>query len=453
VTSGRTAAVNASPGALVVIGAISVAVVAAFVGLGLLFREPSFLPVLMIGAALAVFLIAKPDWIVPVFIAVTWAALPGRLFGGLPSPVEAGGALLLLYAAYLALTHREVARNALVVMALLGIPLIASALVSPEGTAVPAGDLRELLFLFIAAMCVTGLGSAERVAVALVFAALILGLGGVWSILVGPTDLFPLIEDGPEVLPSAREAPRAGGPFGEPNFYALSLAAVTPLALHLVAIGGWYRLLGGSALAAIAGGILAAGSRGAAGAMLFALVAVAIVASNRQLRLGAVATVLVAAALVPLFGSQAESSANRSVGGRATENQVALAMMGDHPVAGVGPDRYDDLYRDYSRHIGDDPRPVREAHSLPLEIAAEQGIVGILGWLIAGGVVLAYSLSRGIWRHALGRALLISVATYLVGSLFLHGSQLRLLFMLVGVTLAYAASLGEARTAIPRAAQ
>jgi O-antigen ligase len=439
----RPVPLNATPAVLVTLGAIFVAGVAAFAGLALVFREPGFLPVLLVGAALAVFLIAKPAWIVPVFIAVTWAALPGRLFGGLPSPVEAGGALLVLFAVYQALARREVAVNALVVMALLGLPLLVSSLLSPGDAAVPFGDLRELLFLFIAALCVYGAGGAERVAVALVFAAVVLGLGGIWSVLVGPTDLFPLIEEGPEVLADAREAPRAGGPFGEPNFYALSLAALTPLALHLVTRGGWERALGGTALMAIAGAILAAGSRGAAGAMLFALLALAIVASSRQLRIGAFATVLIAAALVPFFASQTESSAERPVTGRATENRVALAMIGDHPIAGVGPNRYQAFYRDYSRDIGDDPRPVREAHSLPLEIAAEQGIVGVLGWLLAGGVALSYALSRGVWRRPLGRALVISVATYLAGSLFLHGSQLRLLFLLVGVTLAYAASLAE----------
>lgn len=437
------AALDDKEGALVALGAILVAEIAAFVGLALVVNQPGFLPVLIVGASLAVFLIARPDWIVPVFIGVTWAALPGRLFGGLPSPVEAGGLLLLLLAVYRALGRRELAANALVVMALIGIPLVASALVSPEGSTLPLDDLQQLLFLFIAALCLAGAAGAERATVVLVFTGLVLGLGGVWSILVGPTDLFPLIEDGPEVLPSAREAPRAGGPFGEPNFYALSLAALTPLALHLVTRSDWQRLLGGSALVAIAGGIFAAGSRGSALAMLFALLAAAVLAQSRHVRIGALATVLVAAALVPLFASQAESSANRPVSGRATENKVALAMMGDFPVTGVGPNHYESLYRDYSRHIGDDPRPVREAHSLPLEIAAEQGIVGILGWLLAGGVALLFAISRGAWRQPLGRALILSLATYLVGSLFLHGSQLRLLFLLVGMTLAYAASLGD----------
>jgi len=301
------------------------------------------------------------------------------------------------------------------------------------------GDLREVLFIFIVALCVFGASSAERVALALVVTALILGLGGIFSVLIGPSELFPVITDTTSLFEP--EAPRAGGPFGEPNFFALSLAALTPLALFVYSQGGWRKSLGLATLVATAGAIFAAGSRGAALAMLFALVAFALATSNRQLRLAAVGTVLTAAILLPIFASQAENSLGRSVSGRETENLVAVAMAGDHPLVGVGPGRYEALYRDYSRDIGDDPRSKREPHSLPLEIAAEQGFVGLLGWGVAAVVVLSYVLSRGIWRTMLGRALLLSVATYMVGSLFLHGSQLRLLFILVGLCLAYATDL------------
>lgn len=437
--AGLGPAPDAVSSAVLALGAVLVASLCALVGLGIAFREPAALPALLIAGGLSVFLLARPQWIVPVFIAVTWAALPGHVFGGLPSPVEAGGVLLLAFAAWRALGEPELTVRLILIMFLLAVPLVVSATLSPEGSALPFSDLRELLFMFIVALCVFGVGSAERVAVALVVAGLILGIGGIFSVLVEPTGLFPVITDVATAIEP--EAPRAGGPFGEPNFYALSLAALTPLALFVFAKGGWRRALGFSTLVAIAGAILAAGSRGAALAMLFALLAVAITTPNRQLRLAALATVLAAAALIPLFAGQAGNSASRSVGGRQTENTIAVAMLEDRPLVGVGPGRYEQLYRDYSRRIGDDPRPTREPHSLPLEIAAEQGIAGLIGWTLAAAVVLSYALSRGAWRTALGRALLLSVATYMAGSLFLHGSQLRLLFILVGVTLAYATQL------------
>ncbi len=432
-------ALNATPGVMLALGAILIAVFAALVALGLVSREPAVLPVLLLFGVLAVFLLERPAWIVPVFIALTWAALPGRMYAGLPSPVEVGGLLLLGLAAWRAFEWPRLAATTLLVSVFLALPLLVSAAVSPEGAMVPGGELRELAFIFIGALCVFGAGSVERVIIALVVVAAVLGLGGISSVLIGPTELFPLSVEPDFVI--NREAPRAAGPFGEPNFYALSMAALVPLALFLVTKGGWKRNLGFLALVAVAGGILAAGSRGAALAMLFALAAVAFSTPNRQLRLAAVATVLVAAATIPLFASQASSSASRTVGGRATENTIALTMFSDHPVTGVGPGRYEGLYRDYSRNIGDDPRSLREPHSLPLEIASEQGIVGVVGWIVAGFVAFSYALSRGIWRTPLGRALVLSVSTYLVGSLFLHGSQLRLLFILVGLMLAYAAQL------------
>lgn len=444
--AGQAPALGAAPNAMFALGAVLIASFGALIGLGLVFQEPAALPALLIGGAFGVFLLVRPRWIVPTFVGLTWAALPGHVFGGLPSPVEVGGLVLLAFAAWRALERPRLTANVLVIMLLLSLPLLVSAAVSPEGTTLPLKDLREVLFLFIIALCVFGAGSAERVVIALVVTGLILGIGGILSVLIGPTSLFPVITD--TVTALEPEAPRAGGPFGEPNFYALSMAALTPLALFVVAKGGWWRQLGLAALVAIAGAVLAAGSRGGAIAMLFGLVTVGITTPNRQLRFAALATVLVAAALIPLFSSQANSSTSRSVSGRETENRIALAMLEDHPLVGVGPERYEELYRDYSRKIGDDPRPAREPHSLPLQIAAEQGIIGLIGWAAAAIVVISYALSRGVWRTTLGRALLLAVATYLVGSLFLHGSQLRLLFILVGLTLAYATDL---HVAAPRA--
>lgn len=424
---------------LVALGAVLVTTLGALIGLGLVFRDPTALPILLGAAALGAFLVWQPRWIVPAFVGLTWAALPGHIFGGLPSPVEVGGLVLLAFAAWRALERPRLAANVLVVMLLLAVPLVVSAALSPEGAGFPTSSLRELLFLFIVALCVYGAGSAERVVTALVVTGLILGVGGICSILIGPSGLFPVITDVATAIEP--EAPRAGGPFGEPNFFALSMAALTPLALFVASRGGWRRWLGLVTLIAIAGAIFAAGSRGGAIAMLFALVAFGASTKSRQLRLAALATVIAALALAPFFAGQAESSSNRTVSGRETENQIALAMLGDYPVTGVGPGTYKVLYSDYSRNIGEDPRTTREPHSLYLEIAAEQGLVGLLGWGVAALLVLSYVLSRGIWRTTLGRALLLSIATYMVGSLFLHGSQLRLLFILVGLAMAYATDL------------
>lgn len=436
---GPTSGLELASDALVALGAAGVAALAALIGLGVVSREPALLPVVLGALTLASFLVWQPQWIVPAFVGITWAALPGHVFGGLPSPVEAGGVMLLAFAAWRALARPALAGAVLVMMVLLAVPLVVSAALGPEDAGFPASDLRELLFLFIAALCVFGAGSAERVITALVIAGLILGIGGICSVLIGPSGLFPVVTDVATAIEP--EAPRAAGPFGEPNFFALSLAALTPLALYVASRGSWRRWLGVAALIAIAGAILAAGSRGGALAMGFGLVAFAVTTQIRTVRIAAAATVVAAVVLLPFFAGQAESSSSRSVSGRETENRIALAMFGDYPITGVGPHQYENLYRQYSRNIGEDLRSIRAPHSLLLEIAADQGLVGIVGWSVAAILFLSYVLSRGAWRTTLGRALLLAVATYMFGSLFLHGSQLRLLFILVGLAMAYATDL------------
>lgn len=415
-----------------------IAVFGALIGLGIIFQEPdAFVPLVIVGAV-AIFLLAYPEWIIPGFIALTWAALPGHVFGGLPSPVEVGGLILLGYAAWRALQDPSLAGTTLLIAFFLAVPLAVGGMLSPDGNFIPGGPLHELLFFLIAALCVVGSANVERVAIALTVVALLLGIGAISSILIGPSEIFPVTTDvATAVVP---EAPRAAGPFGEPNFFALSMASLAPLALYVVTFPGSKRYLGIASLVAIAGAIMAAGSRGAAIAMVFALVAVGISTANRALRWAAVGVVLIALALLPFFSAQAGSSSGRSIEGRETENKVALAMFQAHPITGVGPGQFSNLYRNYSRKIGDDPRPFREPHSLPLEIAAEQGLVGIIGWFTAALVVVAYTVRRGVWGSPLGRAFMLATCTYLVGSLFLHGSQLRLLFMLIGVALAFGAA-------------
>jgi O-antigen ligase len=117
-------------------------------------------------------------------------------------------------------------------------------------------------------------------------------------------------------------------------------------------------------------------------------------------------------------------------------------MLADHPLLGVGPGNYPTFYRDYSRRIGNDARVQREPHSLPLEIAAEQGAAGLLGWTLMIVGLVGYALRRGVARRPAGRTVLLALATYATGSLFLHGSALRLAYLLIGMLIAVAACSG-----------
>jgi O-antigen ligase len=230
---------------------------------------------------------------------------------------------------------------------------------------------------------------------------------------------------------------RAAGPFGEPNFFALSLAATVPAALALVGRGAGRSALGVVAVVAASAGILATGSRGA---LIAALAGVALTAllGGRRARTAGVAVLVVGVAMVPLFSSQLGGAEDRAVSGRATENLIAVAMTVDHPLTGVGPGGYPGLYRDYGRRLGTDPRSNREPHSLPLQVAAEQGLVGVACW--AAALALVAGALRRAWRLREARTVATCLATYGVGSLFLHGSQLRLPYLLAGLALALAAA-------------
>jgi O-antigen ligase len=401
-------------------------VAATVAGLQVMAVNPRVGPILVGGAALGIALAWRPAWIVPAFLALTWCSIEVAVFGGLPSPVETGGMVLLGAVAWRSLSHVERARTPLLVAALIATPAAASALLAGAGAA-DLSELRDLAFLFIAALGLRTVADVRRATIALAAVGVLLGAGAALSVLV------PVVT---EEAVGASALPRAAGPFGEPNFFALSMAALIPIALLNVAAGGARRLLGAVSVVALLAGVLATGSRGGLLASGVAILAMALVAGGGRTRAAAVAALVTVAALLPLFAAQARGSESRTLSGRATENRIALSMFADHPLAGVGPGEYPVLYRDYARRIGDDPRSGRAAHSLPLQIAAEQGVAGLVGWAAALAVALGAALRRGAWQSLMGRAVLISAATYLVGSLFLHGSQLRLLFVLAGMALA-----------------
>lgn len=405
--------------------------------IGRLVGMPAAAPAVGALVVLAVVGIRNPGWALAAFVALTWTSLPGHVFGGLPSPVEVGALVLIGAAAWQASRKPEVLRAVLAIGGMVVLAVIGTGLLAVNGFTVPSETLKGVIFLAIVALTVDGRTGVERLVVALAAAAVFLGLGAVYSVLVHPTDLFPLNED--PTLPSS-EAARAAGPFGEANFFALSLAALVPLGLYLVGRGGSRRALGVAAVLCCVAGVLATGSRGGFAATALAVVGFAFVSGDRRTRLSALGVLVVAAALVPVFAAQAESSADRTVSGRETESLVAVSMFRDHPLTGVGPGGYPLLYRDYARGIGDDPRSLRAAHSLPLEIAAEQGIAGLLAWFAAGLAMAAYARRHRVWQSPLGRALILSLGTYAAGSLFLHSSQLRLLFILVGMVLALGAA-------------
>lgn len=434
---------------LIVLGVEVLAGFVALAALGFISLKPTVLPFFCIGVAIGAFLIWRPRWIIPTFIALTWTLIPQDFFGGLPSPIETPGIVIAIYATWQALYRWDLAREVLAVGALFALPIVAASMLSPNGASLPTDELKNVIFVFITALSIKTVRDVERIPTALSLVAIFLSLGAVYSVLIHPTGLFPLKTPDFPFLPVEN---RAAGPFGDPNFFALTLATLVPIAMYMIARGGKGQYLGGTAVLCLVSGLLATGSRGGLVAGIFALIATAVAMPIRRLRVAAALLIVAGLAVTPAFASQTKSAGTRPVGGRITENEIAIAMFKDHPLAGVGPGQYDFLYRDYARRIGNDPRYFRQPHSLPLQLGAEQGLVGLVAWIAAGVAALRYAIRRGVWRLPVGRAVLLSIATYMIGSLFLHGAVLRLLFMLLGVLFALAGALPKVRRAAPEAA-
>jgi O-antigen ligase len=103
---------------------------------------------------------------------------------------------------------------------------------------------------------------------------------------------------------------------------------------------------------------------------------------------------------------------------------AGLALVAEHPLAGIGPGQVRRLYPEYAP-----PHAVRRhtshLHNTPLQIAVERGLVGLALWLWIFAAFFVRSV--GIWRRlpadaAQDRALVAgcvaAIVALLVGGLF-----------------------------------
>ncbi len=256
---------------------------------------------------------------------------------------------------------------------------------------------------------------------------------------------------------------RIGGPVADPNFYALFLVPLAPLALDRFNSERrkGVRILALVAFAVVCLSIVFTYSRGGFLA-LAATVAVMMVRRPPKLRV-LVFVAIVAVPVLSLVPGQYSTRLNtirevlsfrssdphgiRDAGmrGRVSEMMVAALMFREHPLLGVGVNNFPYLYQEYARRIGPDSRlEYREPHSRYLEVAAEMGLAGILAY---GALLVALFLAmrageRGLKAsgdldHAgMVRAFEVGLAGFLIGSVFLQGSYPRYFWVLAGIALA-----------------
>jgi O-antigen ligase len=259
---------------------------------------------------------------------------------------------------------------------------------------------------------------------------------------------------------------RSEGPVSA-NYFALVLVIAVPLAvdrmLHEAKRGT--RLLAAAALASMVASIVFTYSRGGLVALAAVCLPMALWIPRHQRRrmmlAGATAAVVLAVLVAPTSYGQrlaalgqvagavsGETPEDSALRGRISEMASALLMFADHPLIGVGYGNFEEHYPQYARTLAlDGRREERQAHSLYLEILAETGLLGLAAFALlmlqpVAGLRRAHAalVARGRSRAAqqVG-AFGIALFGYLAGSLFLHLSYPRYLWLLVGIAFAMGA--------------
>ena len=253
---------------------------------------------------------------------------------------------------------------------------------------------------------------------------------------------------------------RLAGTIGEQNRFAQVLVMLIPLGLFRFFGEGskTLRFLAVGATAIIGLGIILTFSRGAAVSLLGLLF---IMVWKRQIRpsylFGTLALSFVLLLATPgfmtrmekladvsaLFSAETRSSkdVDGAVRGRATAMLAAAMVFLDNPIIGVGPGRFPYYVQEYGNALNiRQLKENRRAHSMFLEIAAENGALGLIAFIGAIYITLR-NLSLTYKLHRCDRPELANMAmcfwfvivAYLLTALFLHLSYIRYYWLMMGL--------------------
>ncbi len=256
---------------------------------------------------------------------------------------------------------------------------------------------------------------------------------------------------------------RIVGSLGDPNFYAMVMVVLIPLALERMINEKRFLLkaLAGYGLLVILMTIVFTFSRG--GFLALCVVAGLSLFWRRPPVVAILVGMLIITLAIPFLPpsyadriatmtdifkrSETDIKSEVSFRGRVSEIGVAWLMLRDHPLTGVGAGNYNTEYLSYSRQLGWDPRnEQRGAHNLYLEVAAEQGLLGFtiliyILYSIINGLIQAGKRFTAMHNHIyadMTKALLVGIAGYLTASLFLHNVYPYYFWMLIGISMAVA---------------
>jgi O-antigen ligase len=384
---------------------------------------PLLLPAALVAVAAAAATLIRPAW------GVAAALLASPLeFANLPLPSGA-------------LSPSEV------LFALVAVGWMGRALLTPGTVALPAprdAPLLVLLGTFIAGLWVAvdaadvirviafwiafyfvylqaqsfRLEEIRLVVIAFAIAGGVLGLIGTVNYLTsGNTNLF---------AGGLGTGARASGTFGDPNYYAsLLVLAVAPGLALLLAYPRRHLVLVPAVLGAVAG-LAFSLSRG--GVVGFAVAAALLAIAWRRGRVAALAFVAVLAVATvlsvnPLTGVEEVGSVGERLGTlnsslittdrRPEIWRTAVEVTQDHPLLGVGVKQFQ--YAANDRGLTEFGRPVDNVHNIPLNFAAENGIIGSVAFLVFLVMIVARGIRAASRSERLPRALALGLLAVMAG--------------------------------------
>jgi O-antigen ligase len=196
---------------------------------------------------------------------------------------------------------------------------------------------------------------------------------------------------------------RVNSLFFDPSIYGRFLALVM---IALTTVLMWTRReslvwLGGVVLLWLMGGMVTSFSQSSVAALLLGL---AVIASVRWDIYATLATCLALLAVSAAFVAVAPSSlhlgsfsssksANNATSGRYSLVKNGLKLFGDRPLYGYGPGSFSREYIAHTRSSAE--RATSASHTIPITVAAEQGLVGLLAY-VALLVACFARLFRGV---------------------------------------------------------
>jgi O-antigen ligase len=459
---------------LFLLASLGVAAVAGFLASG----YPLMALAVMVVPAVVLLILAWPNSATPLVLFVIYSnvAVVAVRFHGLPYLAGAVFPLLLLapLTVYLVIRRQPIILTPLFpwIVAFVGIQLVGVIFARNIDIALTnvTNMVLEGILLYFLIVNVVRTPPMLRYAVwALLAAGVLLSIFPIYQQLTGTFDNnywgFAQLSQtgfgiGEESLFGEVRQFRLAGAIGEQNRFGQVMLMLVPLGI-LTYWSERSRLLKVLALGAGMMALLAAGltfSRG--GAVGFALVLLAMVFLRiirpRQFLLVILFAVLLLLALpqysvrlatlpsaATLLSGDGGSTTevDGAIRGRTTVMLAAILVTADHPIIGVGPGMFAYYSREYGNQLG--IRILegnREAHSLPLDIAANNGLLGFIAFFGMFYITFRELLRiRERWRETdphfadLVTGILLAILTYLTTGLFLHLSYVRYLWLILAL--------------------